>query len=424
MKIAFIVTGFPALSETFVLNQITGLIDRGHEVDIYAGRKGQIDRVHPDVEHYRLLERAYYPRIPRNFLLHKAKGAALFMQCMTKGPVIALHSLSTFGYRQLAACLVLARGLRALLRRRSYDIIHCHFGPNGVKGIFYREKGLLDGKLLTTFHGYDVSTYPRRYGSACYKPLFEQGDFFTANTTYTAERMMQLGCPKHRIVKLPVGVDLGRFTFAEHTLKQGEEVRVLTIGRLLEVKGIEYGIRAIAQVAADYPNIRYDIVGEGRLRKRLVRLAQSLGIAERIRFHGAQTQDRVLELYAQAHIFMLPSVVAKSGAQEGQGLVLLEAQAAGIPVISTRVGGIPETVLDGQSGFLVPQRDANALADRLSYLIAHADQWPRMGRAGRDYVERHYDLANLNDRLVEIYRALLAGTIPSTCDAPQRIGGA
>ena len=412
MRIAFIVTSFPELSTTFILNQITGLIDRGHEVDIYGDRPGNVRAMHPDVERYRLLERTYCPRMPRSYALRMLKGVGLFASTLPRAPLAALRSLNVVRFRQLAACVVLLYGMQPLLRRKPYDVIHCHFGPNGLKGVFFRESGLISGKLLTSFHGYDVSTYPRIYGGGVYRPLFETGDLYTANTRFAASRAVQLGCPPERIAILPESLDIGRFSFAERRLAPREEIRILTVARLVEVKGVEYGIRAVAQLAPRHPALRYQVAGDGPLRQSLEALARRLNVADRVEFLGGQPYDRLVEFYARAHIFLLPGVVARNGSVEAQGLVLAEAQASGLPVLATQAGGIPESVLDGQSAILVPPRDVDALADRLAYLIEHPDLWPTMGRAGRAYVEERYDIDRLNDRLVEIYKAVLAGQSP------------
>ncbi len=115
---------------------------------------------------------------------------------------------------------------------------------------------------------------------------------------------------------------------------------------------------------------------------------------------------QVAELYRSSHLFLLPSVTAGDGDMEGQGLVLQEAQAAGLPVVSTRHNGIPEGVRDGETGFLVPERDPAALAERLTYLVEHPEVWPAMGHAGRALVEAEFDIEILNDHLVDIYRSL------------------
>lgn len=102
----------------------------------------------------------------------------------------------------------------------------------------------------------------------------------------------------------------------------------------------------------------------------------------------------------------VPSVTAQSGDREGQGLVLQEAQACGIPVVATRHNGFPEGVRERKSAVLVPERDVEALADALGTLIRNDEEWERMGRAGREYVEKNYEIEGLNDRLVDIYREL------------------
>ena len=124
---------------------------------------------------------------------------------------------------------------------------------------------------------------------------------------------------------------------------------------------------------------------------------------------GALEQDEYLKIYQEARIFVLPSVTASKGDEEGTPVVLMEAQATGLPVISTFHSGIPEVVIHGKSGFLVPEKDVDALAERLEYLIEHPEIWPEMGKEGRKFVEKKYDIKKLNQQLVEIYQDLLKG---------------
>lgn len=113
---------------------------------------------------------------------------------------------------------------------------------------------------------------------------------------------------------------------------------------------------------------------------------------------------------SNAHILLQPSVTARNGDSEGGApTVLLEAQSSGLPVVSTYHADIPEVVLDGKSGFLVPERDSHALAEKLEYLIKHPEIWPEMGRRGREFVEENYDINKLNQQLVEIYQNLIQG---------------
>jgi colanic acid/amylovoran biosynthesis glycosyltransferase len=180
------------------------------------------------------------------------------------------------------------------------------------------------------------------------------------------------------------------------------------VARLTEIKGHEYAIRAVAKLKVAGAPIRYDVVGDGPLRKKLEELVRELGLETTVVFHGACAGDEIKVLYAQAHLFLLTSVSVE-GDQEGQGLVLQEAQACGLPVIGTQHGALPDGLLDGQSGWLVPQRDVEALAERILSAIAHASDWPALGRAGRKFVETRYDVRNLNRQLVAIYAEAIAG---------------
>jgi colanic acid/amylovoran biosynthesis glycosyltransferase len=124
---------------------------------------------------------------------------------------------------------------------------------------------------------------------------------------------------------------------------------------------------------------------------------------------GPINQNECLKLYQEANIFILPSVTSDNEDQEGTPVVLMEAQAMGLPVISTFHSGIPEVVVEGKSGFLVPEKDVDALAEKLEGLIEHPEIWPEMGRYGRKFVEERYDIKKLNQQLVEIYQNLISG---------------
>ncbi len=182
----------------------------------------------------------------------------------------------------------------------------------------------------------------------------------------------------------------------------------MTIARLVEKKGVAYAIEAVARLVSSGKRITYDVIGgDGGLRRDLERLIEDLGVWAYVRLLGWKNHDEVLRLLQNAHILVAPSVTATNGDQEGIPNVIKEAMALGLPVISTLHSGIPELVEDGKSGFLVPERDVDSLADRLAYLIDHPERWPEMGQLGRKYVEEHYDINTLNDSLVEIYQRLL-----------------
>lgn len=406
MKIAFLVGYFPVLSETFILNQITGLISRSHQVDIYATQPDDTSKVHPDVEKYHLQERTYYvPKIPNNYFWRVLKGLGLLLANFLKAPLVLLRSLNFFKYGKRAASMRLLYSVIPLLDSQAYDVIHCQFGMYGIEGMIFRDICAVKGKLITSFRGYDISWYVQEYGDRVYDELFVKGDFFLSNCEFFRTRAIKLGCDLQKIVVHGSGIDCSRFQFkARHPHPDGK-VRIATTGRLIEKKGIEYSIRAVAKVA--HQNIEYNIIGDGHLKEHLQQVIWELDVADRVKLLGWKNQQEIIEILDNCHMFIAPSVTASDGNQDAPVNTLKEAMAMGLPVIGTLHGGIPELVKDGISGFLVPERDADAIAEKLSYLIEHPEIWEQMGLAGRAYVEAHYDTNKLNDELVEIYQQVL-----------------
>jgi len=238
-----------------------------------------------------------------------------------------------------------------------------------------------------------------------YAKLFETVDAVTVNSEFTRAQVLKLGCPSNKLHKLSVGLDLDEFAFRERSPEPGKPIRVLTVARLVRKKGHEFSIRAFAKARQEHPQLHYDIVGDGPLRKELEKLVDDLGLRSTVTFHGACDISEVHRRMAESHIFMLASV-SVDGDQEGQGLALQEAQAAGLPVLATNHGAFPEGMVQDQSGFLAPECDVAALAERLGFLVAHPEAWPAMGREGRAFVAGHFDIRRLNQQLVQLYMAL------------------
>lgn len=407
MRIAFIVIEFPLLSQTFVLNQITGLIDRGHEVDIYALKQGEYHKKHPALEKYNLLEYTYYKQKPKNRILRVLQGAMLLLANEPKKIMVLLRSLNIFKYGKQAASLDLFYLAIPFLSKQPYDIICCHFGWVGILGAILRETGAIQGKLITTFHGVDISRNLQRQGDHIYDWLFDTGDLFLPISERWQERLTELGCDKEKIIVHRMGIDCSRFRFLRSQPMADGRVRFVTISRLVEKKGVEYGIRAVTKLAKIHPNIEYNIVGDGDLKENLQQLIQELNAGDIVKLLGVKQQHEIVEILNHSDILLAPSVTAKDGDQEGIPVVLMEAMAMGLPVVSTQHSGIPELVENGISGFLVPERNVNALVEKLGYLIEHPEVWLEMGKAGRAYVEKYHDIDKLNDRLVEMYQQLL-----------------
>ncbi len=414
MKIAFLLFHWPVLSETFIMNQITGLLDRGHDVDTYAISPGREPVVHEDIEAYRLLERTFYygnssQRLPANKFVRVAKAIGLLIK-HAGDPLPLLRSLNIFKFGRMASSLGIFYTVVPFLGADKYDIVHCHFGPNGNLAALLKDVGAIKGKIVVAFHGEAGYVGEKRHEKG-FAPLFEKGDLMLPMSEREKQSLIKLGCPPQKIVVHRMGVDLSKFAFVPRRPRGDGAVHLLTVARLVEKKGIEYAIKAVAKVAQRHPQITYSVVGDGPLRAELASLIESLSVDGKIKLLGWRRQEEIVEFMKGADILLAPSVTSADGDQEGIPVALMEAMAQGLPVLSTWHSGIPELVQDGQSGFLVPERDAEALADRLEYLVEHPKLWAEMGKAGRDYVEKHYNINTLNDRLIQLYQRLLAGDL-------------
>ena len=402
LKIAFVAGAFPALSETFILNQITGLIDLGHDVDIFALERGYSEKLHGDITKYGLLSRTYYPETRLGAPLGSLKSLVLHSPGLLRRPSSLLKIYRAVkngvpGSAFLFHCV-------PFFKQNSYDIVHCQFGPNGNIGAGLKELGVIDAKLVTTFHGYDIRLGLSR-GGGIYAPLRENGDLFIAISKYNRRQLEHMGFELSRIVDHPVGIDTERFKHTSSPAPRPDgEIRIVTIARLVREKGLEYAIKAIGILAAKNPElkIKYEIIGEGKLLGKLRSLAAEEGVSHAVTFAGGKDQDYISGRLAESDIFLLSSV------EEALSVALMEAQASGLPAVATKVGGISEIVSDGESGYLVQPGDAEALAAKLDLLAKDPEGRRKMGMAGRKTVEEKYDIRKLNKKLVELYRSLLA----------------
>jgi colanic acid/amylovoran biosynthesis glycosyltransferase len=220
----------------------------------------------------------------------------------------------------------------------------------------------------------------------------------------------------HKILVHGSGIDLSKFAFKPRSLAANDQIRLVTTGRLEEKKGIEYSIQAVAEVVKQHPHLEYNIIGDGSLKSSLQELINRLGVSQNVKLVGWKQQAEIIEILDRSHLFLAPCVTAADGNQDAPVNTLKEAMAMGLPVISTYHGGIPELVEDGVSGFLAPERDKEAIAIKLLYLIEHPEIWEQMGMAGRRQVEAKYDMETLNDELNQIYHNLL--DLPSPLPSP------
>ncbi len=408
MRVAVIVNSFPSISETFIFYQVIGAVAAGNEIDIFARSPVKVSLEHPLVEKCGLLDKIeYFDLRPRNKIARAVKAVPLVLQTARRSPGPALRSLNPIAFGISSVNLELPYAAAAFCGKGSYDVIHAHYGHNGLLAVMLNRAKAVSAPVITEFLGYDLSRELIEKGDDVYKALFQDGALFMTVCQYFADRLKRIGCPPQKIVVHRSGIDLSRFEFRPRKPKEGRSVKFFSVCRLVEKKGVEFMIRAVAAAAAKRPDleISYDVVGHGELHRQLDDLIGGLGARRQVRLLGPKPLDEVARLEADSHVFMQASVRASSGDEEGIPNSIMEAMASGMPVIATRHSGIPELVEDGVTGILVPERDVDALERAILEIVDNPQRWPQMGKKGREKVMAEHDSAKLNERLLEIYKS-------------------
>jgi glycosyltransferase involved in cell wall biosynthesis len=288
-------------------------------------------------------------------------------------------------------------------------LMHAHFAPDGVAAMPLAAQ--LRIPLIVTLHGYDVTVHPQRFrrnpvGRTLYlqrlRQLWEQAEQFLCVSEFIRQRALAIGFPESKLRTHYIGIDAHKFRPRSIAREPG---LVVFVGRLVEKKGCALLLEALRRTLGRVPGLHAVVIGEGNLRGELERQVAKLSLP--VAFLGGQDSDVVRSWLARAQIFCVPSITAADGDSEGFGMVFAEAQAMGTPVISFRHGGIPEAVADGETGILMKEGDAAALASAIESLLGNPQEWARLGRGGIARVASRFDLTARTSELEEIYSEVL-----------------
>lgn len=297
--------------------------------------------------------------------------------------------------------------LRILVLKYRVALLHAHFGYRGVQALPIKRN--LNLPLVTTFYGNDMSemlkdpSQDNRYDN-----LFQEGDLFFVEGPYMRTRLIDIGCPVEKIKVQRIAIETSAIPFRVRSWPQEDPLRLLFCGRLVEKKGLIYGLQAVSLLAKDNSKLELRVIGDGPLRGQMELEVNKLQLNNQVKFLGYQNYTNYLNEIQNAHILLTPSVTATDGDSEGGApTVLLEAQASGLPIVATNHADIPNVVQPDKSAILVQERDSQALATALQTVIDNPNSWATMGKCGRQWVERHHDIHVETRRLENEYAALL-----------------
>ena len=302
-----------------------------------------------------------------------------------------------------------------LLTKHAARLMHCHFGYCGVEFLDVKRK--LKLPMVTSFYGSDMSFLPRDpQWKKKYEVFFGEGERFLVEGTHMKAGLLELGCPEKRIIVQHLGVDLQQLPMVPRTICPDGMVRILVAATFREKKGIPYALEAFARVRQKHKNMRLTLMGDASEdardkveKEKILEVLGKYDLHESVTWVGFQPHNVFREQLMRHDLFLSPSVLACDGDSEGGSPVsITEAQATGMPVLSTFHADIPEVVLDGKSGLLSPERDIEALTANLEFLVTHPEKREEMGRQGRSHIEKEYNVKIQAKKLQEIYSSILS----------------
>ena len=380
MRFAVVVEWYPQTTETFVERHVRAL-------------KADVVTIYHDSE-ARLVSTEDGPRV---YWLSSARPSP---QNSTRRLASRLYQ-ALLGFREPAWPAEMEALWDRYVSERRPDVVLAEFGPNGLCVLNGCKRHAIP--LVVHFHGYDVSFLLRQKAYLNALPrLFSDAVAIVAVSSKMKSSLARLGCPSDKIQVIPCGAPIGDINRSKPT---SDICEFLAVGRLIEVKGPLFTIRAFSYCHALVPATRLTVIGDGPLSGKARKLVKRLGLMDSVALAGEEPFSVVKGRMEQSDVFVQHSVTTRQSQVEGWGVAIAEAQAAGLPVVATTNGGIVDQVVDGTTGFLVPERDWRTMGKRMAQLARDASLRKVMGKAGRANIEEVGDSFKQGEKL----RQLLIG---------------
>lgn len=398
MRIAYVVSRFPDPSETFVLRELNAVERRaGVELELFVLFPPKHPFVHPDAERWITRVHRASPAAALAGTLYWLVRRPLRM-CGALASVLAGHWRKPDRLlRALIACTAGAAHARTM-RRLRVDRIHAHFATYPALAAWLAGR-LIDVPFSFTAHAHDIYVDQLHLDT-----LAGEARAIAAISEFNRSFLRPyVGDASTPIELVRCGVAPSLYAFRERTLPREGPVRAICVATLNELKGHAVLLEALARGGAELERLKLDLVGSGPLEADLREQVERLGLSERVRFHGTRSEVEVAQLLDRADLFVLASVVARNGRMDGIPVALMEALATGLPVVASRLSGIPELVRDGETGLLARAGDPDDLARALRELLGDPEAAVARARAGRELIEREFDIERSADRMLELF---------------------
>lgn len=386
--VTFVLKGYPRLSETFIAQEIRSLEEMGLDVRIASLRAPTDDHHHP-VHDEIIAPVNYLPEFP---LLEEDRVQQAWRYCLKQAGYIEAWTTWRADYKRDPSMTRLRNFMQAMVlaHETKLDVgrFHAHFMhfPGSVARY---AATICNLPWSCSAHARDIWTSPEWEKAEKLTDM----EWLVTCTAFGHKHLSALSGNPEKVSLVYHGLDFDRLpSGAERKTNDTHNediVTVLSVGRAVEKKGYDTLLHALSRIRADL-NWRFLHIGGGTLLGELKTLAETLGISERIEWMGAQSQSIVFDAYQQSDIFVLASRVAQDGDMDGLPNVMMEAQSQGLACVSTNVSAIPELVIDGETGLLVPPDDAEALSVAIAKLIADNSLRQQIAKAGEARVREAF----------------------------------
>jgi colanic acid/amylovoran biosynthesis glycosyltransferase len=393
MKIAYVLHEFPKLSESFILNEIVELLKKGHDVQIFSLNHPCETRTHKEIEEYNLLWQTHYFAPELLYNINPFRFSKYFAKAF-------IHSLGTgkISKNELKVDAKLAY-FATFMKERNMELIHAHFANMG--NVARRLSKMLGLPYTLTAHAFDIYMDP---DPEELRKVMNDARVVITISEYNWNFLRDKIGVNNRIEVIRCGIDLDKFKPQKNLKdKADDRIRLLTVARLVEKKGLVYLIKAIHRVIKVVPNCELTVIGSGPQYANLQHLVHDPDIESYVQFRGDVSDSELMRYYEGADMYILPCIITADGDRDGIPVGMMEAMAMELPVISTTVSGIPELVEDGTSGILAPPKDEKAIADAIIKLCKDSELRVTMGEEGRKKIEREFNITTEVGKLIGVF---------------------
>jgi glycosyltransferase involved in cell wall biosynthesis len=394
LGVLYFVGSFPELSESFILNEITELHNRGYDVAVFARNKAEVDITHTE---YESLD------IP----IYYAKASYTdFPQLISNKPIRMARNNATMGFfkqlppKQIGHNLLIGRKCAEFIESLDFEInvVHTHFAsPSNLGGMLAaRYNNIL---CTVTAHAIEIFRTPNVHQI---KYICDSMDHVVVPSEYNRQYLREEIGIENEMTVVPATTRIEKFEASGPTI----ENRLLTVARLVEKKGYPYGLEAVNKLIEQGYNIEYHIVGTGDRKQRLQQQIEELGIQDSVEFLGYVSDERLQKELSEASVFMLPCVIAEDGDRDAMPVALKEAMASETACVSTTVSAIPELISHGHDGLLVPEKKSEELANAVKEFLDNPEKRKRIAENGRKTVYSKFDISESVDTLTDVFESL------------------